>query len=379
MREVEKIIQTLDIENNCYGVYCQDRFHFQNTEDSLRDATVAWRHSPILSEDDKWTYVNLFLKNVSLSEYSSDPVTLKATENILEAQKSAAITAKIDFSELCFYEILPDHLLHRWFSLREQAMNNVLKSVQKPKDYDILHKIHVVVENISRQNLSVSGANMRVKYDMMSSATGRLATSRGSYPILNISKEERSSVKPQNDLFLELDLNGAEIRTLLAFSGQEQPDYDIHEFNRDHSGTKMTRQEMKSKFFAWLYNPKAVDYDLEKLYNKDVYKKHYNNGKIETPFGRDLGVDERKALNYLLQSTTSDIVLQNAYEIMNLLKGKKSKVAFTMHDSVVLDFAKEDHGLVSEIKEIFETNIFGKFMSTVNIGKNFGNLKEIAI
>ena len=379
MREVEKIIQTLDIENNCYGVYCQDRFHFQNTEDSLRDATVAWRHSPILSEDDKWTYVNLFLKNVSLSEYSSDPVTLKATENILEAQKSAAITAKIDFSELCFYEILPDHLLHRWFSLREQAMSNVLKSVQKPKDYDILHKIHVVVENISRQNLSVSGANMRVKYDMMSSATGRLATSRGSYPILNISKEERSSVKPQNDLFLELDLNGAEIRTLLAFSGQEQPDYDIHEFNRDHSGTKMTRQEMKSKFFAWLYNPKAVDYDLEKLYNKDVYKKHYNNGKIETPFGRDLEVDERKALNYLLQSTTSDIVLQNAYEIMNLLKGKKSKVAFTMHDSVVLDFAKEDHGLVGEIKEIFETNIFGKFMSTVNIGKNFGNLKEIAI
>lgn len=379
MREVEKIIQTLDIENNCYGVYCQDRFHFQNTEDSLRDATVAWRHSPILSEDDKWTYVNLFLKNVSLSEYSSDPVTLKATENILEAQKSAAITAKIDFSELCFYEILPDHLLHRWFSLREQAMSNVLKSVQKPKDYDILHKIHVVVENISRQNLSVSGANMRVKYDMMSSATGRLATSRGSYPILNISKEERSSVKPQNDLFLELDLNGAEIRTLLAFSGQEQPDYDIHEFNRDHSGTKMTRQEMKSKFFAWLYNPKAVDYDLEKLYNKDVYKKHYNNGKIETPFGRDLEVEERKALNYLLQSTTSDIVLQNAYEIMNLLKGKKSKVAFTMHDSVVLDFAKEDHGLVSEIKEIFETNIFGKFMSTVNIGKNFGNLKEIAI
>jgi hypothetical protein len=328
---------------------------------------------------------------VSLSEYSSDPVTLKATENILEAQKSAAITAKIDFSELCFYEILPDHLLHRWFSLREEAMSNVLKSVQKPKDqkpkdYDILHKIHVVVENISRQNLSVSGANMRVKYDMLSSATGRLATSRGSYPILNISKEERSSVKPQNDLFLELDLNGAEIRTLLAFSGQEQPDYDIHEFNRDHTGTKMTRpgtkmtrQEMKSKFFAWLYNPKAVDYDLEKLYNKDVYKKHYNNGKIETPFGRDLEVDERKALNYLLQSTTSDIVLQNAYEIMNLLKDKKSKVAFTMHDSVVLDFAKEDHGLVSEIKEIFETNIFGKFMSTVNIGKNFGNLKEIAI
>lgn len=379
MKKAEKIIQTLDIENNCYGIYCQDRFHFQNTQEILKESSVAWRHSPIFDNDHQRTYISLFLKDISLSEYSSDPVTLRTTENILEAQKNAAITAKIDFSELCFYDILPDHLLHRWFSLREEAMTNILKNVEKPSDYDILHKIHVVVENISRQNILVSGAKERIKYDMKSSATGRLATFKGSYPILNISKEERSSIKPQNDLFLELDLNGAEIRTLLAFSGQEQPNYDIHEFNKDYSDTKMTRQEMKSKFFAWLYNPKAVDYDLEKLYNKDAYKKHYNNGKIETPFGRNLEVDERKALNYLLQSTTSDIVLQSAYEIMNILRGKKSKVAFTMHDSVVLDFSKEDHGLVSEIKEIFESNMFGKFMSTVSIGKNFGNLKEIEI
>ena len=50
-----------------------------------------------------------------------------------------------------------------------------------------------------------------------------------------------------------------------------------------------------------------------------------------------------------------------------------------MHDSVVLDFAKEDHILVKKIKEQFENNMFGSFVSTVNIGKNFGNLKGILI
>ena len=50
----------------------------------------------------------------------------------------------------------------------------------------------------------------------------------------------------------------------------------------------------------------SKDYNLEKLYNKNIYKKHYKNGYIETSLERRS--DERKALNYLTQSTTSDIV-----------------------------------------------------------------------
>ena len=258
-------------------------------------------------------------------------------------------------------------------------MERIVESVEKPKDYDILHKIHVVVAEICRRNIKVGNVNHKITYDMFSSATGRLATLRGSYPILNISKEERSVITPENDLFLELDLNGAEIRTLLSLSGQQQPNYDIHEFNRDKCFPDLSRKEVKSKFFAWLYNPNAVDYELEKIYNKDIYKDYFKNNKVLTPFNRELDIDERRALNYLLQSTTSDIVLENTYNIMRTLRGRRSKVAFTMHDSVVLDFAREDYNMVKDIKEIFETNILGNFVSTVSIGKNFGNLKEISV
>ena len=370
------VVQALDIEDNCFGIYINNKFIFENYKEHLQGYNFAWKHSNSL-EEERITYLSLFTRGEKLSKYSNNPVVMDMVEELLESQKKAALTAKVDLSEMCFFDILPDHLMNRWFSLRESAMKCVAQTMQKPKNYSILHKIHVLTTNISKQKLSCGES---VRDDMFSSATGRLSTLKGSFPILSISKENRSSIEPKNDMFLELDLNGAEIRTLLSLSGKEQPDYDIHEFNKNIAAKDLkTRQEVKARFFAWLYNPEAKDYNLEKLYDKNIYKKHYKNGHIETPFGRRLEVDERRALNYLTQSTTSDIVLENAYKIMKFLRDKKSFVAFTMHDSVVLDFAREEHHLVQEIKDIFETNMFGKFLSTINIGKNYGNLKEIKI
>ena len=54
-------------------------------------------------------------------------------------------------------------------------------------------------------------------------------------------------------------------------------------------------------------------------------------------------------------------------------------MAFTLHDSVVLDMAKEDSGLLSEIKQIFNQTRWGKYESTCKIGKDFKHLKEIQI
>ena len=373
------LVQTLDIEDNCFGVFYDQKFIFENFDWALSRCNTAWKHSNVL-DDEKYTYLSVFLRKESLSKHSDNPEILESYQEMLESQKKAAIAAKVDLSDMCFFDILPDHVMYKWFTARNEAMVNLIKNIEKPSDYDILHKIHVLTSTISKQKISVNGNAERIQYDIYSSATGRLATARGSYPILSLNKQNRTEITPKNDMFLELDLNGAEIRTLLSLCGKEQPDYDIHEFNKNIAAQDLTtRQEIKARFFAWLYNPEAKDYNLEKLYDKNIYKKHYKNGYIETPFGRKLEVDERRALNYLTQSTTSDIVLENAYKIMKFLKDKKSFVAFTMHDSVVLDFSKEEHHLVQEIKNLFETNMFGSFLSTVSIGKNYGNLKEIKI
>jgi hypothetical protein len=379
MKQEERIIQALSVEENCIGIYADSQLYFKNFSEILENSNLAWKHSSLFEKDSEYTYLSLYLNSQALDEYSNDALYMKEVSKALESQKKAAVTAKIDLSSLCFYDLVPGHLINKWFSLRESAMRNVIKAIPRPSDYGILHKIHVLTSEVANQTITASGEERRVRYDMFSSATGRLATKKGSFPILSLSKGDRSTVKPKNDMYLELDLNGAEIRTLLAFSGVAQPQEDIHSWNMKQIAPWASREEAKEQFFAWLYNPKSEHEIYDKIYNKKAYLEHFDGQSVKTPFGRKLAVDERRALNYLLQSTTSDIVLSNTYDIMKLLRGKKSFVAFTMHDSVVLDYAREDSSLVEEIKDIFETNLFGRFLSNVSIGKDFGEMKKVTI
>ena len=199
---------------------------------------------------------------------------------------------------------------------------------------------------------------------------------------MSLKKEQSELLTPQNDAFVELDLNAAEIRMLMALSGREQPQGDIHEWvvNNVFNGEK-ERSKAKVELFAWLYNPSSSKSRFDQIFSRQIFRDFFapEDEVLTTPFGRRLAVDERKAQNYLLQSTTSDQVLENAYKIQKMLKGKKSKIAFTLHDSIILDMSQEDAIMLKDIKLQFEQTQWGSFMSTCKIGKNFGNLKELVI
>jgi hypothetical protein len=219
-----------------------------------------------------------------------------------------------------------------------------------------------------------------VLYDIFGSATGRLTTKRGSIPVLTLKKEQRELLRPQNDAFVELDLNAAEVRMLMALSGRDQPCGDIHEWIVDNVfNGSIERSKAKIELFAWLYNPSNSKSEFDQIFSRQIFRDFYfyDDNILTTPFGRRLPVEERKAQNYLLQSTTSDQVLENAYKIQKMLKTKKSTIAFTLHDSIILDMSQEDAIMLKEIKNQFEQTRWGKFMSTCKIGNTFGNLKEL--
>jgi len=169
------------------------------------------------------------------------------------------------------------------------------------------------------------------------------------------------------------------LRVLLALSGKEQPDIDIHKWNAKHVFKEdLSRDEIKKKTFSWLYNPKALDKSLEICYNKKhVLEKHYNGSEVKTIFDRRIESDDHHALNYIIQSTTSDLFLKQAIKIWKLLKGKKTNVAFTIHDSLVLDFHLSDKRMVEELLKEFSNTELGKFKVNVSGGKNFGEMKEM--
>ena len=185
-------------------------------------------------------------------------------------------------------------------------------------------------------------------------------------------------IKPQNDLFVCLDYNGAEVRTLLELCGEEQPNIDIHKWNSQHLfEQEVTREECKVRFFAWLYDPTSTDITSDHYDRKKVLDNWYEDGYISTPYGRKIQVEERKALNYLLQSTTSDRVLSKAVKIDTFLieNNCKSYISHIVHDEIVLDYSDGDRKWIPQIKEIFEDG----YPCNLTAGKDYYNLKELKI
>ena len=223
------------------------------------------------------------------------------------------------------------------------------------------------------------GINKWVHYDPYGTITGRLSTKANSFPILNIPAEFKTAIRPHNDLFVELDLNAAELRTTLALSGCEQPKEDIHEWNMKNVFSRIdNRDSAKKKAFQWLYGKTAANKTLEEVYDKEKIKNDwFHHDFVKTPFERAIECDEEHAINYVIQSTTADIVYENSKKILDLIENRKTNLAFIIHDCIVLDLSREDLHLIDDLVETFSKTRFGDFKSSIKAGKTLGNLKEI--
>ena len=108
-----------------------------------------------------------------------------------------------------------------------------------------------------------------------------------------------------------------------------------------------------------------------------ILSQFYKNGVVSTPYGRDIEVGEDKAVNYVIQSTTSDLFLTSAIKIDKILKNKKSKIAFCVHDSLVIDMCYEEKHLLENLIDEFSKTKFGIFKTNVSMGNSFGAMKKI--
>ena len=138
------------------------------------------------------------------------------------------------------------------------------------------------------------------------------------------------------------------------------------------------RAETKKAIFAWLYNPKASNKKLEALFKRDeVIAKYWDGTHVNTPFGRKIEAPADKALNYIIQSAASDNFLRRMIAVREKLKEKSTNIAFCIHDSLVLDYNRQDGKLLDELINVFEETDLGDFQVNVSTGKNFGDMRKI--
>jgi len=394
------IFQALDDKEQCVGIYADGKLYFEGFPDKL---THTWKYSGSLKNTPAqfaWLYAaGRPPEDMCPDEWKEE---LFAVQRKLRAYKKSFVLGKIDLHSHCFFDLIPQDFLLRFCEIKNRITAHVFETVERPANYEHLDACQRLLHKIKHQNLNVNPEDCKnlfvntslrtecqkilkghhyINYNLFGTITGRLASYPESFPILTMKKELRRLIKPRNDWFLSLDYNGAEARTLLALSGEEQPTEDIHAWNMQHifKEEKVHREEAKTLFFAWLYNPdshviNAPAYDRQKILDK-----HYNGEYINTVFGRIIKVNGWKALNYLIQSTTADLVLDRAVAIDKLLEDKKSFISHIVHDEIVVDFADEDRELVPEVKNMFANNKLGNFRVNLQAGKNYFELDMLKL
>jgi len=390
------LFQAFDEKNDCAAVYADGTLQ----KDYLKlNLTKTWGYTKNINAPDA-IYAQIWSGGKSLNE--ACPEELKKEFEAVHTKGLSFIkafdTCKINLDDVCFYDLVPNSYLLELCEIKNKISEHVFKTYEKPSNYDFLSGLTKFTSKISSQELNLCTKNIdlgsitgrkiknkidlgcnKIYYDQWKSATGRLTTKTNSFPILTLDKRHRHVIKPVNDWIIEIDFNAAELRTLLALNGAEQPSGDIHDWIREtvFKGKK-TRDEVKKKVFAWLYNPKASNKKLEAVFKReDALEKHYCNGHVHTPFGRKIKTTDHKALNYLVQSTTSDLFLTQLMKIDNMLQDRKSFISFCVHDSAVIDFSDEDRDILKNVVRAFTKTHFGDFKSNLNAGKNYGSLRSL--
>ena len=345
-------------------------------------------------------YAHVWCGGLSLDEVC--PLEIKDSWLQINKRAKAFIRsfeqAQINLDHVCFYDLVPEQFLLEYCSLKNEISKSVFENYEKPKNYDFLHDLSILLKKIESKKLNIKFDNLNfadskvrrsiskiknssdnIIYNPWSTITGRLTTEKNSFPILTLNKELRSALSPNNDIYVELDYNSAELRVLLGLLKQDQPVEDIHAWIASNVfSDKYSRDQAKKKVFAWLYNPKATNKKLNHYFDRDkINDLFYKNDQVHTPYDRTIHVTPEKAVNYLIQSTASDLFLTSAIKISKMLEGRKSYVAFCIHDSLVIDFAKEDQPIIQKLINEFSKTKFGDFRTNFSAGKNFGALKKL--
>ena len=130
--------------------------------------------------------------------------------------------------------------------------------------------------------------------------------------------------------------------------------------------------------FQWLYGRSTGTKKLEEVYKKEqVLGEFYHDGVVQTPFGRSIAANDKNAYNYLIQSTTSDIVLSKARKVQKLLEGGDSFISMVVHDSIVIDMSEAEVHKIEPLIGAFGDTRYGNYKVNVRAGRTLKCEKEI--
>ena len=207
----------------------------------------------------------------------------------------------------------------------------------------------------------------------------------------------RRMFKPRPDHYLvSYDYSQMEVRMFMNYIGNpdmlelmKHGDVDFHgeaakiafKVDKDHPEYKFYRQLAKTITFGVIYgigkdklagqlntSPKeAGKYKAEYFKNITGSKKFFDSvvrmveqrGWVKSKYDRIYKVDRDKgyrAVNYLIQGTSADLLSERMIEVDKFLTGTNSKMLLQVHDEIICEIHKDDALLIPQIRDILQEN-----------------------
>jgi hypothetical protein len=184
------------------------------------------------------------------------------------------------------------------------------------------------------------------------------------YAALNKENNSRESFIPRNDIFVEFDIGAYHPTLLSKLVGFDFGNEDIHTAFAKMYGVEY--KKAKELTFKQLYGGVFDQYKhLEffqkvQVYTDNLWKEFNEKGWIECPISKHRFEKEKlgemkpqKLLNYLLQNLETAMNVHILWEIIKLLRNKKTKIVLYTYDSFLFDLSKEEEGILGDIEKLF--------------------------
>lgn len=318
--------------------------------------------------------------------------------NICKTCDKAGILYKI-LPEVAGFKIKPISSIYAssgGFSTSKDTLDDLLLThiSKEAKDFLLMLKeynaistyLSSFVEGI-RKNVEENWI-LHTKFNQCVTATGRLSSTAP-----NLQNQPREKTFPIRRVFisrfeggkiLDVDWSGLEFRTAVALAKDPQGKADIeskadvHQFTADTMtkyGQPMSRQDAKSRTFKPLFAGMSGTEAEIKYYEE--FNKKYNvihawqeslcthaleHKYIKSPSGRCYAFPNIERLrngsvsfktqiyNYIIQGfATGDLMPCTLIDIYHALKGYKSKLVLTVHDSVIIDVHPDEMDIVPKL------------------------------
>ena len=280
------------------------------------------------------------------------------------------------------------------YEICERAYNDLQANIGKDTKYDEFFntKTSLVYNAIERNGVTINNkvfgehfyqtedTKVYTQYNLKTLTTRPSNRFKGvNYAALNKDNGCRKSFIPENNEFIEIDITAYHPTITGHLINYIFTHDDIHAAFGKMYG--VDRDKAKELTFKQLYggifkeyreidffkrvggyiNEKWLEFNTQGYIECDISNYRFEKDSLEN-------MNPQKLFNYVLQNYETSQNILIIWDILSILRGKKSKLVLYTYDSFLIDLNNEERGLVEDVQKVFKNY---KLNTTIKHGSNY--------